>query len=180
MYEMSTKETLKRFEEITDYYTEQLDGFSLEQLTLQPSADEWSLGQMYMHLMNTALFMQLRNMELCQAAAGDSPVQSGIKTEVGEVVFNQGAFPPNPIHVPPTPQYTPQQPNNKEELVKGLRSVLQRMQDIEPFIDGMSTAYTTPHPRMGSLNGKEWFALVEMHYRHHLHQFNRLKTFLEK
>jgi hypothetical protein len=54
------------------------------------------------------------------------------------------------------------------------------MQEIEPLIDRISTHYTTSHPRLGAVNGKEWFALVDMHYRHHLHQFNRLKTFLEK
>jgi hypothetical protein len=126
------------------------------------------------------LFMQLRNMELCQTASNDSLLQSGVKTEVGEAVFTQGAFPPNPIHVPPSPQYTPQQPNNREELVHGLRSVVQRMQEIEPFIDRISAGYATPHPRLGALNGKEWFALVDMHYRHHLHQLERLQNFLGK
>jgi hypothetical protein len=179
MYEMSTQETLKQFEEITDFYIEQLNGFSMEQLTLQPAEDKWSLGQMYMHLKNTAMFMQLRNIELCQTAAHDSQEQSAIKTVVGEAVFSQGAFPPAPIHVPPSPQYTPQQPNNKEELIHGLQSVLKRMQEIEPSIDGLSADYTTVHPRLGALNGKEWFALVGMHYRHHLHQMERLKIFLD-
>ncbi|MNP71238.1 hypothetical protein D3C76_1675960 [compost metagenome] len=31
------------------------------------------------------------------------------------------------------------------------------------------------HPGFGALNAKEWFLLVEMHFRHHLLQMDRLK-----
>jgi hypothetical protein len=177
--DMSTKETMKRFEEISNYYVEQLNGFSMEQLKRKPSENEWSIGQVYVHLKNTALFMQLRNVELCLAAASDSAAQEGSKTEVGEAIFNQGGFPPIQVHVPPSPQYTPQQPDSKDELYKGLKTVLQRMEELAPSIDGLSLKHTASHPRFGSLNAKEWFELVEMHYRHHVHQMNRLKNMLD-
>ncbi|MBT2770920.1 hypothetical protein J7J47_01565 [Halomonas sp. ISL-60] len=35
------------------------------------------------------------------------------------------------------------------------------------------------HPGFGALNAKEWFLLIEMHYRHHLSQLERLKQNLK-
>lgn len=35
------------------------------------------------------------------------------------------------------------------------------------------------HPGFGALNANEWFVLVEMHYRHHLAQLERLKNLWE-
>ncbi|WP_198430832.1 DinB family protein, partial [Rhodococcus rhodochrous] len=60
---MNTKETLKKMEEITELYVRELDRYDMEQLTRKPSEDEWSLGQMYMHLIRAALFMQLRHVD---------------------------------------------------------------------------------------------------------------------
>jgi hypothetical protein len=81
------------------------------------------------------------------------------------------------IQVPPSPQYTPQQPESKEQLVQGLNAVMSRMKEIEPMIEKAPLENTFPHPRLGALNAKEWFMLVEMHYRHHLHQKDRLSKY---
>lgn len=176
---MKTAETLKRLEEITNFYLHELDQYSMEQLTRKPSDEEWSLGQMYLHLINTALYMQLRNIEACRSGGSDSPELTGEKTEVGKTVFAQGSIPPVQIKVPSSPQYTPQQPESKEQIVEGLNAVVRKMSELEPALDEISPAQTVLHPGFGALNAKEWFALVEMHYRHHVHQLNRLKTFAE-
>ncbi|WP_307719592.1 DinB family protein [Paenibacillus chibensis] len=77
--------------------------------------------------------------------------------------------------MPPSPQYTPQQPESKEKLIQGLRTVIQRMKEAEPTLEKASKQHTVSHPSFGGLNAKEWFLLVEMHYRHHLLQLERLK-----
>lgn len=176
---MDINEALKRFEESTNHYLQELNGFSMEQLKLQPNENEWSLGQMVLHLINSALFMQLRNAELCLAQAADSTVSTEEKTEAGRTVFDQGSFPPVRIQVPPSPQYTPQQPESKEQLIQGLNAILQRMKEIGPMLDQATLQNTVSHPRFGALNAREWFLLVEMHYRHHLLQKDRLKQALE-
>ncbi|MDU7477853.1 MAG: DinB family protein, partial [Paenibacillus macerans] len=70
---------------------------------------------------------------------------------------------------------TPQQPGSKQQLSEGLRGVLERMKRTEPALLQAPERNKMPHPRLGPLNAKEWFLLIEMHYRHHLLQLDRLK-----
>ncbi|NQX61767.1 DinB family protein [Paenibacillus qinlingensis] len=170
-----TKEALQRFEETAAHYIHELDKFSLEQLKQKPSDNEWSIGQMVQHLISSALYMQLRNVDQCLMASQDPSVSREEKTVDGGAVFAQGSFPPIRIHVPPSAQYTPEQPESKEQLIQGLHTVIQRMQEIEPTLDKASKQNTVSHPRFGGLCAEEWFLLVEMHYRHHLLQLGRLK-----
>lgn len=176
---MSTIETIHQMENSTNHYLQELDQFTLEQLRQKPSESEWSLGQMYLHLINTALYMQLRNIELCRKGEAGSVVINGAKSEAGVAVFGQGSFPSVRIQVPASPQYTPAQPESKEQIVEGLNMVLVKMKEMEPTLEEISPQMTVAHPRLGELNAKEWFSLVEMHYGHHLHQMDRLKQYLE-
>ncbi|KKO53201.1 DinB family protein [Paenibacillus sp. DMB20] len=175
---MDAAEALQRFEGTVTHYLHELDGFSIEQLRFQKAESEWSIGQMYQHLIQSALHMQLRNIEQCLAQSNDSATTITAKTKEGTAVFEQGSFPPIRIHVPPSPQYTPEQPETKEELIQGLALVIRRMNEVQPSLEEASAQSTVPHPRLGALNAKEWFLLVEMHYRHHLRQLKRLKQLL--
>lgn len=83
---MNTTETLQRFEETVQHYLLELDSFSLEQLQYTPQEDQWSLGQMYLHLVNSALYMHLKNIDVCLQPNGET----GVKTEAGTAVFNLG------------------------------------------------------------------------------------------
>ena len=174
---MITKQSLSEFEEIAKAYLQELDRYDLEQLTLKPSDDEWSLGQMYVHLINSALYMQLRNVEACR---DQTEPAGGAKTPDGEAIFAQGGFPPIRIQVPSSAQYTPPQPESKEQIAEGLNLVIRRMGEMEPVLDSIPAAHTVPHPRFGALNAAEWYAIIAMHYRHHLQQKNRLDAFLEQ
>ncbi|MCR8632547.1 DinB family protein [Paenibacillus radicis (ex Xue et al. 2023)] len=176
---MNTNEALQRFEEIANHYLHELDNFSMDQLKRQPSENEWSLGQMYQHLINSALYMQLRNIEHCIRASDDSIASTAEITKEGAAIFEQGSFPPIRIQVPPSPQYTPEQPESKEQLIQGLNTVIHRMKQIEPTLEKATLQATVSHPRFGALRAKEWFLLIEMHYRHHLLQMDRLKKVLE-
>jgi hypothetical protein len=173
----TTREALERFEETANYYIQELDQFSLDQLKQTSSDNGWSIGQMVQHLIGSALYMQLRNADQCLAldqAQAPEGTPAG-KTEPGTAVFAQGSFPPIRVQVPPSPEYTPEQPESKEQLIQGLQTVIQRMKMIEPALAAASKQSTVPHPRFGGLCVEEWFLLVEMHYRHHLMQLDRLK-----
>ncbi|WP_400164498.1 DinB family protein [Brevibacillus sp. TJ4] len=176
----TTKEALQRFEETAGYYLRELDQFSLEQLQQKPNDQDWSIGQMFQHLINSALFMQIRNIDQLLMPPQDGPGRREEKTEMGSAVFSQGSFPPIRIQVPPSPHYTPEQPESKEQLIDGLRAVMQRMKEIEPVLGQASKHCTVNHPSFGGLCAEEWFLLVEMHYRHHLTQLDRLKRALNQ
>lgn len=172
---MNTTEALQRLEEVTRQYCDEINGLTMEQLRRQPAENEWSMGQMVMHLINASLYMHLRNMDHCMTPSEASMENAeGKKTEAGQAIFDQGSFPPVRIQVPPSPQYTPGQPDSKEQLVQGLNAVLHRMKEAEPMLHEASGQRTVSHPRFGALNAKEWFILIEMHYRHHLLQKERI------
>ncbi|OBZ10267.1 DinB family protein [Bacillus sp. FJAT-26390] len=173
---MNATEALRRFEENVSEYLHELEGFSMEQLKHQPSEDEWSLGQMYQHLINSALYMQLPNIErITMAEMEDAIPSTGEKTKEGKAIFELGSFPPIRIQVPPSPQYTPKQPESKEQLIQGLSTVVHRMKEVLPTLETADKQSAVAHPRFGMLNANEWFLLIEMHYRHHRLQMNRLK-----
>ncbi|RJE86314.1 DinB family protein [Paenibacillus sp. 1011MAR3C5] len=188
---MDTKEMLFKFKETVSGYIQGLEGFSLEQLLWKPAEDEWSLGQMHVHLIHSAQFLHLQNVAMCLAPNGNPKVSSTGKTKLGEDVFRAGSFPPDRVQVPPSPGYTPPQPESKEQLVDGLRDTVRQMTEIEPAMaaldpvvqanweSGKGTAIvllrnTVVHPGFGGLNALEWFQLIDMHYRHHLLQRKRL------
>lgn len=179
---MNTKQTLERFEELANLYEEQLKRYDMEQLTRVPEEGEWSLGQMYVHLIQSALNMHLRNIELCRermnTGAERQPGSVRGKTEQGQAVFDLGGFPPVRVRVQPSEAYTPRQPESIAQLADGLQEVVRRMRRTEPELDAIPEANVAAHPRLGELNAKEWFALIEMHYRHHLRQKERLDAFL--
>ncbi|MEH7400602.1 DinB family protein [Gottfriedia acidiceleris] len=177
---MSTIEAFQRFKVLAFLYLGELDNFSIEQLKRQPSEDEWSIGQMYQHLINSALYMHLRNIEYCIMQSKDAMVSQMEKTREGAAIFEQNGFPSVRIKVPPSPQYTPEQPESKEQLIQGLNTVIHRMEETEPRLEKAPKQNTVSHPRFGALNAKEWFLLIEMHFRHHLLQLDRLKNDIER
>ncbi|GLX67231.1 DinB family protein [Paenibacillus glycanilyticus] len=175
----STIEALQAFESAVERYREELGPLRMEQLLAKPSEEEWSVGQMVVHLIRSAQYMHLRNVDQCIAGGDLVLAGTGVKTENGKAAFELGSFPPIRIRVPASPQYTPQQPDTKEQLIEGLRDVWERMKRTEPELIRAPLENTVPHPSFGALNAVEWFLLIEMHYRHHFLQLERLKDFLE-
>lgn len=175
---MNPSEIVLSVETRVKTYLMELENWDMEQLCRKPSEDAWSLGQMLVHLMTAPHFMQLRNLELCRDASNPAVQIGGAKSPIGEEVFRMGSFPPDPIRVPPSPQYTPAEPQSKDEIRVGMQDVISRMRSTAETLEEIPVENTVEHPRFGYLNAREWFQLIEMHYRHHLLQLNRLKAFL--
>lgn len=178
----STNEILQSFETTVERYVAELNLLNMDELLRKENEEEWSIGQMYMHLIQSALFMQLRNIEHCLAKNEHSVEFDAEKTELGSQVFDLGQFPPVRVKVPASPQYTPLQPESKEQLAQGLQQVVDRMRGTAAVLalEEAATGSKVLHPRLGALNAQEWFQLIEMHYKHHLLQLDRLKINLVK
>lgn len=171
----TTTETLHRFEKTVAHYLNELENFEMEHLLKKTNEEEWSIGQMYLHLIQSAKYMHLQNIGHCLAGKAEALSAEQEKTDRGKLTFEVGSFPPVRIRVPASAQYTPQQPESKEQLSDGLRSVMLRMKQIEPALSQAFERNKILHPAFGALNAVEWFMLIEMHYRHHLMQLERLK-----
>ncbi|ANY70663.1 hypothetical protein BBD42_09720 [Paenibacillus sp. BIHB 4019] len=182
---MNTLQSIKQFEPLKEQYERELELFTLEQLQQKPTEQEWSIGQVYVHLINSALYMQLSSAEQClsgESSASGSPSDSTSEMkemkERKNAIYAEGSLPPIRVHVDPFPGYTPIQPGSKEELIQGMAEVLRRLKELEPAVAQAPEHRTVPHPGFGEMNAKEWFLLVEMHFRHHLRQLERLKPFV--
>ncbi|WP_261304371.1 DinB family protein [Paenibacillus andongensis] len=174
----STAEALQAFETIVGRYLIELESLDMEQLIQKPNEEEWSIGQMYMHLIQSAQFMHLHNVDQCLAGSEATVDAMEEKTERGKEAFELESFPPVQIRVPASPHYTPKQPESKEQLTEGFRGVVERMKRTESDLSKVPESKKILHPGFGALNANEWFLLIEMHYRHHLLQLERLKNLL--
>ncbi|AHA09614.1 MULTISPECIES: DinB family protein [Bacillus] len=163
---------MKNFEELATYYIGELEKYSIEQFRMKPSSEEWSLGQMYNHLI-ASTYMQLDAITKCK---GETPSVTNKKTDMGEKVYKLGAFPDIQIKVPNHPGYTPENPINKEEVQERFLKLITVVKDIEPTITSIRSACKVEHPGLGYLNAAEWFQLISMHFAHHLRQKERLET----
>ena len=173
----STIEVLKSFEITAERYLEELKKLNMEKLNRKLNEEEWSVGQMYVHLIQSA-FMHLHNVDQCLVGSESTLSQAKEKTEQGKAVFKLQQFPAIRIKVPASPNYTPPLPESMEQLEEGLHSVVERMRNTEAVLHQAPESKKILHPAFGALNAQDWFLLIEMHYRHHFLQLDRLKTSL--
>jgi hypothetical protein len=174
---MNISKSLSKFKEILITYEKALESYSEEDFARKPNENEWSIGQMYQHLAGSLQFFHAKHVEDCLAS--DNNANKG-KTMPGRISYFIGGFPPIRIKVPPSPQYTPPQPENKQKIKEKLPVLLQIMENLEARLQSEKTNGKTKHPAFGYLNGKEWYVMIEMHFRHHLRQKARLDKFLGK
>ncbi|MEK3805433.1 DinB family protein [Bacillus sp. FSL H8-0547] len=131
-----------------------------------PSDGSWSLGQMHQHLIEVSL-EYLENAEGCESVSADPALK---KTDEGKRLFERGEFPPIKIKLPDLPGNTPSNNRTKQELLQGLLEVEKRMEQQEKRAAETNPACKQRHGGFGWLNAEEWYALVDMHLRHHLRQ----------
>ena len=172
----SSEKNLDRFTTIANTWISFLEIYTEEQLLRKPSDEEWSLGQVYNHLIASALFFHLKQIEMC--AAGNGRVRRGGKTVKGKISYLVGSFPPIRVKVPPSPHYTPKQPADKNDLRERLHETVRSITQAKSLVDSSSPDMKTFHPAFGFLNSHEWYQLIPMHYRHHLRQKKQLDIYL--
>ncbi len=174
---MHPNKSLARFNAVLDTWEQALDQYSESDFSKQPAPDAWSIGQVYAHLLGSAHNFHLKQVEACLASDlnSDKP-----KTMPGRISYLLGGFLPVKIKVPPSPQYTPPPPGSRAEIRERIAALRPKMTELAQKIaqPGVSKGKTV-HPALGYLNAAEWFQLVDMHYRHHLRQKQRLDTFLK-
>ncbi|HEF1902583.1 TPA: DinB family protein [Bacillus cereus] len=162
---------MKKFEELATYYIEELEKYSIEQFRMKPSSEEWSLGQMYNHLI-ASTYMQLDAITKCKT---ETPSITNKKTDMGEKIYKLGAFPDIQIKVPGHSGYTPENPANKKEVQKQFLELITIVKNTEPTLPSTADVCKVEHPGLGYLNAAEWFQLISMHFAHHLRQKERLE-----
>lgn len=157
-----------------DYWLTALDSYTLPQLLAKPSPSSWSLGQLYMHLIENTdwFFSQVRTCLSSNDNAGKTASPAGIE------MLRNNSFPDLQLQGPPENDHTPQ-PKSKKEIQDEL---LRLKEEIKSLGEKISTTHfkgKTKHPGLQYFNAGEWFQFAEMHLRHHLRQKARIDAFLK-
>lgn len=88
----TTSEVLQSFETSVEKYVAELNTLDMEDLLQKENEEEWSIGQMYMHLIQSALFMHLRNSEHCLANNENTAHADAEKQSLAERCSRRGNF----------------------------------------------------------------------------------------
>lgn len=171
----SLKKLVNEFNSLSDEYLTSLNNYSEDDLLKKSDYSSWSLGQMYNHLIKGTERIHLVKASECINSDSNSDKS---KKFPGKVVFLIGGFPPQKIKVPPSPQYTPEQPANKKELLEGLVHLKSIFREKVKEINDKPGKGKSEHPALGYLTAIEWIKLINMHFKHHKRQKQRLENFI--
>jgi hypothetical protein len=155
-----------------DYWLEELNRYEFADLLRKPQPDKWSLGQVYMHLIDATGFF-LSQVEACLQT--NDHAEDGM-SEVAKAMFANDEFPDNRIEGPPSNASTPQ-PSSKEEIVEGLEKLKEKILALSH--SNSANKGKTKHPGHQYFNADEWLQYAHMHFRHHERQRGRIEKFLE-
>lgn len=174
---MNINKHLKKFESIASVWLKALVTYDENNFARKPDDDNWSIGQVYYHLTRGTQNFHLRMVRQCIDNLTNAHEK---KAFPGKIVFFTGSFPAIRVKVPPSNMYTPKQPESISEMHQELNTLIEVMRTVAQELSQKRDQGKTQHPRFGYLNGDEWFAMIQMHFRHHLHQKKRLDDFLKK
>lgn len=151
-----------------------LDGYTERQLHYKEAEDIWSLGQMYDHIIVVAE-EYADEIERCLTSHAEQPLG---KTEFGERLFQTGGFPPIKIRLPDAMNQPPNNTDSRDMLKQRIDDLSVRLKRLEPLVFSANQDVKSLHGGFGWLNAQEWYALIEMHTRHHLRQQTELERYL--
>lgn len=163
--------TTKNFNQTLDIWIKALEQKSFAQICAKPAPDSWSLGQLYMHLIE-ATNHYLEQINICLTTHDNltKEMSPGAK-----ILFQNNEFPNEIIEGPPSNADTPQ-PDSIAALMHELLQLKEDINHIGTLISKSPLQGKTKHPGLDYFNASEWFQFAEMHFRHHLRQKKRIDT----
>jgi hypothetical protein len=163
------------FNHIIDFWINELNHYTLEQLCMKPSPDSWSLGQLYMHLLeNTDYYID--QIHICVSS---DEFLNEEAADAAKRMFHKNNFPDQLIEGPPENAFT-KQPVSVEQLHADFLSLKIKMNEAAALIATSSFKGKTKHPGLKYFGAEDWLQFAEMHFRHHLKQKARIDIFLQQ
>lgn len=148
-----------------------LEKYSLPQLSIKYDPKKWSLGQMFLHVVESTDFF-LDNVESCLGQmqnAGEPTTERALK------VFAANELPDIEIVGPASNDLTPQ-PESIESLCEGLTHLKLRAVAVGEKLFGDPPSGKVKHPGLGYFSAGEWYQFADIHVRHHLRQLPRMEA----
>ncbi|NUO00437.1 MAG: DinB family protein [Saprospiraceae bacterium] len=165
---------IQNFNQTIDVWINGLAQYDFDQLRTKPAQNSWSLGQVYMHLLeNTGYFIE--QVQIC-IANDDHTCEEALPA--GKMMLLNQDFPDEALEGPPENADTPQ-PESMEQLLNSLIQLKEDARNAGVLMAESRFNGKTKHPGLGYFNASEWLQFAEMHLRHHLRQKKRIDEFLK-
>jgi hypothetical protein len=167
---------LQDFNNTIDSWLETLEQYSYDKFIIKPDRESWSLGQVFMHLVNE---MQYYITEIESCLQHNDNASEKMKEQAVNL-FAINAFPDERMKGEPGSTSKIQQPSGKSQLQAEMIEIRSRMNQLWVDISRNESNGKTMHPGLGYFNAREWFQFAEVHLRHHLRQKARIEEYLLK
>jgi hypothetical protein len=165
---------MQSLEETLNIWIESLKGYTYHQLIQKPSATGWSLGQVYMHILEATDFY----LDQARICTSNNDNESETCSANAVAMFTQDSFPNEIIEGPPENALTAQ-PLNITQLEAGLAVLKNNIADVARKIKATHFRGKTKHPGLLYFSASQWMQFAEMHCRHHLRQKNKIDIYLK-
>ncbi len=168
---MTPATVLKKFNHTIAIWEKELGRYTFQQLCARPDAESWSMGEVYLHMIDTALDFNMKQIDICLAGNEN---ENACKSAEGEELFARNAFSATKIFF----SSEARKPKSKEQIRRELQHIKKLMKEYERKISNSLFRGKTKHPGLHFLDAGEWFQFIEMHFRHHLRQKKRIDAYL--
>lgn len=156
-----------------DFWIGELDQYDFETLCVKPSENSWSLGQVYMHLIENGRFYIE---EISQCLAGNQYVDNE-PSDIAKQMFTKNELPDEMIEGPEENKQTPQPPD-KQYLEESMLGFKREINALAERVSTTAFAGKTKHPGLLYFGAKDWLQFADMHFRHHMRQKKRIDAYL--
>lgn len=170
----SSRMLITNFNKAIDEWINSVWDYSSEELYIQPSQDNWSAGQLCMHLVKDTNWY----IEQMKTAASVNFNQDKAMDKTAKIMFLNNAFPDAEL-INPANENMPQ-PESKVCLLKLLFKLKTDMNDIALELKEVNLQGKTQHPGLGYFNATEWLQFAVMHLCHHLKQKQKIEEYLKQ
>lgn len=156
-----------------DTWIDDLDHYDFGQLCTQPTINSWSIGQVYIHLIEATEYF-FEQIPICLSSDDNADKEMSPKAKS---MFESNEFPNMMIEGPKSNDDTCQ-PYSRDEILSSFEVMKASVIDMDKLISNGPFNGKTKHPGLGYFSAMEWFQFAEMHFRHHLRQKSRVEAFL--
>ena len=160
------------FNNTIDIWINTIQQYSFEELCKQPGENNWSIGQVCVHLINdTSWFIE--QIKIC--LLNDDNAHETM-APFAQNIFQNNSFPDERLTNPANANML--QPSGKENLIQAFIHLKRDMNDVAEQIANKKSKGKTKHPGFNYFNANEWLQFAEMHLRHHLSQKKKIEKYL--
>ena len=164
---------IEDFNKAMDYWIAALVQYTFDQLLIKPSSETWSIGQMYIHLIDDTGFF-IEQIRICILTNENAHKEA---LPFASAMLKNNDLPDENIQGSPDNIFIPQ-PEDKEQLFGDLLRIKKEMNVVAASMANSPFVGKSKHPGLGYFNAFEWLQFAEMHLRHHRRQKSRLDQFL--